>query len=147
MLMNIILIILIIIVLFFTSNEEKVNDLVSKKHIKYLLLLLIIYFVYQNYSILILVIAIMLFIFVNMSKNKYMDYYENFKNLIKEYYQDRKKKFLNETSLNGESTTSTLNESFTNENKSKNKIEPFREEVTKLKELYDNIKSEIKKLG
>jgi archaellum component FlaC len=77
-----------------------------------------------------------------MSNNKYMDYFENFKGLIKEYYQDRKNKFLNETS----SGSAPVNESFSNENKSKNKIEPFKEEVTKLKELYENIKTEIQKL-
>ena len=132
MLQNIILIILIIILLFFISNEKKINDLISKKYIKYLFILLIIYFIYQKYNFTIFVVLLLILIFLNVdvkdkiANNKFIPDYNGFKNLILE-------SFSNETS---EKSNSTNNQ----------QIEPFKEKITKIKDLYENIKLEIKKL-
>jgi hypothetical protein len=121
MIQNIILIILIIILIFFVSNNKKINELISKKYIKYLFILLIIYFIYKNYNLTILCIFLLIILFLNMDfqekiiNNKYL------KNLGVDY----------------------LKESFLNNNE---KIEPFKTEVLKLKDLYENIKLQINKL-
>ena len=133
MFQNIILIILIILVFFFLSNDQKVNELIGKKSIKYLFLLLIIYFIYQNYNLSFLLIFLLIFLFFNTDiKNKLLNnkYFESFKgitDLIKEKFEN----------FNFEDDI---------EEEKKPKIEPFKEEVTKLKDLYENIKMEIKKL-
>jgi hypothetical protein len=135
MFQNIILIILIILLFFFLSNDEKVNDLMSKKYIKYLFILLIIYFIYQNYNLSLLLILLLIFLFFNVDfKNKILNnkYFESFKdlsNIIKEKFEN----FDFEDDIE--------------KDKKKVKIEPFKEEVTKLKDLYENIKMEIKKIA
>jgi len=172
MIQNIILIILIILLLFFMSNEKKINDLISKKYIKYLFILLIIYFIYQNYNFSLLVIFLLIIIFLNINikekfNNKYLKNYENFKNLIIEYFSDEnnkksKEKFSNNIDKSNDKSHDKLNDKsydFTpfvtedknininsSEEKNENKIEPFKTEVLKLKDLYENIKLEITKL-
>jgi hypothetical protein len=154
------------------SNEKKINDLISKKYIKYLFVLLIIYFIYQNYNFVILVIFLLIIIFLNINvqekfvNNKYLNNYENFKNLITEYFDNytnkkTKEKFSNNidnkksydfipfTENENESNNERLIKSTNNdikEEKSEKNIEPFKTEVLKLKELYENIKLEITKL-
>lgn len=137
---NILLIVFIILLFFFMSNEKKVDEIISKKNIKFILLLLIIYFIYQNYNIGFLVILILIFIFFNTDlkekilNNKYIrDTYESFSNEydIKPY-------------ISQEDNVSSEDE---DKEKNINKIEPFKNEVLKLKDLYDNIKLEIEKLG
>lgn len=165
MIQNIILIILIILLLFFMSNEKKINDLISKKYIKYLFILLIIYFIYQNYNFTLLVIFLLIIIFLNINikekfnNNKYLKNYENFKNLILEYFNDEGNKKSKEKFSNNIDKPIDTSYDFTpcvdedknknidsTEEKNENKIEPFKTEVLKLKELYDNIKLEITKL-
>ena len=124
MFFNILLISLLIIIFFFISTDIKINAIVDKKNIKYLIVLLIIYFIYQNYNIIYLIILILIFIFFNTENNKYLD-------LISKY---TKEKFEN------------LNDTFDESNKSKKTIEPFKEEVIKLKDLYENIKMKINEL-
>ena len=149
------------------SNEKKINDLISKKYIKYLFILLIIYFIYQNYNFVILVIFLLIIIFLNINiqekfnNNKYLKNYENFKNLITEYFNDISNKKSKEKSKE-KFSNNTVDKSydfipFVNEDKNininkeekienENKIEPFKTEVLKLKDLYENIKLEITKL-
>ena len=141
MLQNIILIVLIIMLILFISNEKKINDLITKKYTKYLFLLLIIYFIYQGYNFVLLVIALLIVIFFNIDikekfennnllseiANKAMNYYNNY---IK---SDKKEGFLNQESEN-------------NENKKMN-TEPFKNDIKKIKDLYENIKEEIKKIN
>jgi hypothetical protein len=154
MIHNIVLIILIILLFFFISNEKKINDLLSKKYIKYLILLIIVYFIYQKYNFVLLAITILVIIFMNIDikdkilNNKYLNNYESFKNLILDYHKEM---FSNNESFDFEPYTkeksnevSELNE-IQNENEKK-KIEPFKTEITKLKDLYENIKLEIKKI-
>lgn len=133
------------------SNERKINDYISKKYMKYLVLLLIIYFIYQNYNIILLIILILIFIFLNIENNKHLIHYEKFKNIIIEYInnfdkpQTKKEKFLNkETFVNPFPEKEILESNI--EEKEKQNIEPFKEEVTKLKDLYENIKLEINRL-
>ena len=134
MFQNIILIILIILLFFFLSNDQKVNEWMAKKYIKYLFLLLILYFIYQNYNLSFLLIILLIFLFYNVDiKNKLINnkYLENFLNLgkiIKEKFEN----FDFEEKM---------------EEEKKPKIEPFKEEVSKLKDLYENIKMEIKKIA
>ena len=155
------------------SNEKKINELISKKYVKYLFILLIIYFIYQNYNFVILVIFLLIIIFINIDiqekfmNNKYLKNYENFKNLIIEYFNDvndkrSKEKFSNNTDKIDKTDKTYKNDTSydfvpyvkedininidNSEEKYENKIEPFKTEVLKLKDLYENIKLEITKL-
>lgn len=146
MIQNIIFIILIIIIFFFISNERKINDYISKKYIKYLVILLILYFIYQNYNIVLLIILILIFIFLNIDNNKYLtqvkEYIDNFnttKNKLKERFSNVKFDVKPYVPVKEEEKEDI-------ENKKKISIEPFKEEVTKLKDLYENIKLEINRL-
>jgi len=120
MFQNIILIILIIILIFFVSNNKKINELTSKKYIKYLFVLLIIYFIYKNYNLTILCIFLLVIILMNIDIQEKLINNKYLKNLSIDY----------------------IKESFVNNNE---KIEPFKTEVLKLKDLYENIKLQINK--
>lgn len=152
MIQNIILISLIIIIFFFISNGEKINTLISKKYIKYLLVLLIIYFIYQKYNIVLLVILILIFVFLNIENNKYILKFESFKNLMVDYFNNYKETFSNDDKKDDDKKIDfepyKIEETIekTDIKKEKSNIEPFKEEVTKLKDLYENIKLEIKRL-
>jgi hypothetical protein len=143
-----------------TSNEIKINDLISKKYIKYLILLIIVYFIYQKYNFVLLAITILVIICMNIDikdkilNNKYLTNYETFKNLIIDYHKEI---FSNKESFDFEPYTKEQNNSehrqnseineIQNENETNKKnIEPFKTEITKLKDLYENIKLEIKKI-
>lgn len=142
MIYNIISIIFIIILIFFFSNETKINDLISKKYIKYLFLLLIIFFIYQNYNLSIFLIFILIIILLNVNiqekimnnsyfkNNEYFKNFEYFKNIIKDYLNNN-----------------DLNESFSSINKKKENIEPFNADIIKIKDLYENIKLQFSKLS
>jgi len=67
MIHNILLISLIIILIFFMSNETKIDDIIMRNYIKYLLPLFIIYFVYQNYNLSIIVVILLAIVFFNMN--------------------------------------------------------------------------------
>jgi Ca2+/Na+ antiporter len=159
MIQNIILIILIIILFFFISNEDKINDIFTRKYVKFLFMLIIIYFVYQNYNFTVLAIALLILVFLNVDikdkiiNNKYLVNYESFKDIIIDYYNN----FKRETFSNNKEETAQLNNydfipqsisdnSDDNENEKKIEVEPFKDEVVKLKDLYENIKMEITKL-
>jgi K+ transporter len=178
MIQNILLIILTIFLLFFLSNDEKLNHFYSKTYIKYIFIFLIIYFIYQNYNVTILIVAIIIILFFNidfnqlLKNNKYLHYYEEFKNTIIEYFHSKKELFNNQNDINlnkifdftpytkekqlSENNKNKLNKlddtNETNETNETDEIlnkalkEPFKEEVIKLKDLYENIKLEIKKL-
>jgi hypothetical protein len=171
MIHNIILIVLIILILFFISDEKKINDLISKKYIKHLFILLIIYFIYQNYNFSILVIFLLIIIFLNINIQekfifkKYLKNYENFKKIIIEYFNDMETKESKESFLNNVDKINNINKLNDNsydftpfvkedininidlkKENNENKIEPFKTEVLKLKDLYENIKLEITKL-
>lgn len=105
------------------SHEKKLNEVTSNNSIKYLFLLVIIYFIYQNYNLVILIIAILIFMFFNIDfkerflNNKYISFIkENFSNYIVENLDN------------------------------KEKIEPFKDNVMDIKNLFENIKMEIKKM-
>lgn len=159
MIQNIIFITFIIIIFFFVSNEQKLNDIISKKNIQFLLILLIIYFVWQKYNIILLIILILIFIFLNIENNKYLSKIDNVKELFFEYYKEfnkSKKSKIKEKFSNNENKEYYDVKPIVDDNIDKHKtidqdnkkktIEPFKEEVIKLKELYENIKTEIKKL-
>lgn len=162
MIQNIILISLIIIIFFFISNGEKINTLISKKYIKYLVVLLIIYFIYQKYNIVLLVILILIFVFLNIENNKYILKFESFKNLMIDYFNNYKETFSNDDTKDSSNLADIADIADTsidikpykidevieetNIKEKKPSIEPFKEEVTKLKDLYENIKLEIKRL-
>ena len=122
-------------------------------------MLIIIYFVYQNYNFTVLAIALLILVFLNVdikdkiSNNKYLGNYESFKNLVMDYYNN----FKREAFSNNKEETAQLNNydfipqvvnynSDESENEKKIEVEPFKDEVVKLKDLYENIKMEIKKL-
>jgi len=157
------------------SNEKKLNDFISKKYIKYLFLLVIIYFIYQKYNLLFFVSILFLIVLFNIDfKNKLKDTDMLDKYLIyKKYIIDFIKEF-KETLIGDEKNIRKNKESFSNmdnesynvkpweekktENESNEKIEPvidkkeseispFNKEVNEIKELYENIKMEINRLG
>jgi uncharacterized membrane protein (DUF106 family) len=101
----------------------------SKKYIKYLLILVIVYFIYQNYNLVLLIIAILITIYFNI------DFKEKFN--TNKYISMVKEKFSNfkfEDEIDDESKIE------------KEKIEPFKENVSKIKDLFENIKMEIKRI-
>jgi len=175
MIQNIILIILIIFLIFFVSNDENLNKIISKKYIKYLFLLLIIYFIYQNYNFYLLIATIFIFIMINTNlKENFelmngMDLYQkynDFKKIIFSKFETINEQFKNPGSLNHNHKEYTLNDEYdvkpylseisnenivketknVKENNLQNISEPFKNEVVNLKDLFENIKNEIKKL-
>jgi len=159
MIQNIFLIVLVIILFFLISNDKKMDQIINKKYMKYLLLLLIIYFIYQNYNFGIFIAILVIFIFLNtdlqkdfkkrFANNKYL-YLDEYSELAKEYFSNMdSSKEIPKSSYEVkpyipaaiETTSEVYNEDNTKD------IEPFRNEVAKLKEMYENIKMEIKNIG
>jgi len=131
MIHNVILISLIIILIFFMSNETKINDVIMRNYIKYLLPLFIIYFVYQNYNLSILVVVLLIIVFLNMNigdKLNNNSYFTKIKENFSNVYNTNKLSF----DLSG--------------NDEDKKTEPFKNEVLNIKELYENIRNEMNQL-
>lgn len=173
MMQNIILISLLIFLIFFMSNEEKINELISKKYVKYLFILLIVYFIYQNYNFTLLALALLILIFLNINieekfkNNIYLFNYDKIKKLVIDFYNDlnsktKKELFSNEEVKNTEkydfepfnynNSSNELNESNglnnNDENNKKNiETEPFKNAISEIKDLYENIKLQINKLN
>lgn len=162
MIQNIFLIVLVIILFFLISNEKKIDEFINKKYMKYLLLLLIIYFIYQNYNFGIFIGILVIFIFLNTDlKDNLKKKFENNKylNLNLDIYSDIAKEYFSNFDSNNINIPKSSYEvkpfkQYENENpenisysSSKKDIEPFKNEVLKLKEMYDMIKMEIKKIG
>ena len=150
MMQNIILITLMILLIFFLSNETKINDIINKKYIKYLFILVIIYFVKQNYNFTLLIVALLVIIFLNVDikgKIENNQYFESFSNNIKETFDFIPYKIVSDLIPDSvpDSVSDSVSDSDTDTKKSF-VIEPFKKEVSNLKELYENIKIEIKKL-
>ena len=136
MLQNIILIIIIIILIFFISNEEKMNNLLSKKnYIKYLFLLLICYFIYQKYNFLLLTLIFIFFIIYLGNFQDKIDFDELKKNVIEKM----------EHFTNTEENKRLQIQQQQQQQQQKPVIEPFKDEIKKIKEMYDSIKNELKK--
>jgi len=160
MIQNIFLIVLVIILFFLISNEKKIDQIINKKYIKYLLLLLIIYFIYQNYNFGIFIAILIIFIFFNtdikkkFENNKYLDL-EQYSDIAKEYFSNfendnsNSSKDIPKSSYEVKPYKEYENKKSDNiiDSSSKKEIEPFKNEVLKLKEMYDMIKMEIKKIG
>lgn len=169
---NIIYIIFIIILLFFISNEEKINSFFSKKYFKILFILLIIYFVYEKYNLLYLMILLLIIMILNIDWNRFKNnkYLKN-SFVTPEYCKYAYKQFINgftENFISDSNNSPRTDQSpilsqfnvvdFANEIKTlkkkselldentPQKIEPFKENVENIKELYDNIQNEINKL-
>ena len=154
MYINILFIVFIILLFFFISNEKKIDEVISKKYVKYVLLLCIIYFIYQNYNFGILVLAILIFVLLNTNlknkviNNKYLETFGQYKNFIYETFSSDIldtydiKPYKAVVIKDNEEETVKIND-----NTNINQTEPFKNEVLKLKDLYDNVKMEIEKLG
>jgi hypothetical protein len=170
MMKNIILITLIIMLIFFLSNEEKINDLISKKYIKYLFILLIVYFIYQNYNFTIIALVIIILIFLNVNikekfeNNSYLTNFniDNFKKIALDYYKlfnsevKKNKKISKELFQNNNDSFDfnpfveekiNINVGDKDSEESKPNLEPFKDSISEIKELYNNIKDEINKLN
>jgi hypothetical protein len=197
MIQNIFYISIIILLFFFISSEEKINDITTKKNMKFLFLLVIIYFVYQNYNFAILFILLGIFISFNIDFKKVQNIlnstdnsdsslevntqpfyskffnselfknYQTFKNTIYDYFKnkehftfepyeknnDKNKKENNSSSepvgkleslISSPSLSPIL--SLGNLENSENKG-PFKEDIKKIREMYENVKMEINKIG
>lgn len=171
MMKNIILITLIIMLIFFLSNEEKINDLISKKYIKYLFILLIVYFIYQNYNFTIIALVIIILIFLNVDikekfeNNSYLANFniDNFKKIALDYYKlfnsevKKNKKVSKELFQNNndsydfkpfiEEKKIDINVGDKDREEAKPNLEPFKNSISEIKELYNNIKEQINKLN
>ena len=172
MLRNIILIIAIILLIFFMSNDVKLNNLFEKKNIKYLFLLIIIYFIYQGYNLLILLIIIFFIVFLytdlkdRIFKSSYLNKYEFFKDvkiIINDYVKSKNinyeffnnnddydvKPFINKNNKVDEENiiNNNINDNINDNDENKIVNEPFKSEVIKIKDLYENIKLNIKKIA
>jgi len=159
MIQNIFLIVLVIILFFLISNDKKMDQFINKKYMKYLLLLLIIYFIYQNYNFGIFIAILVIFIFINtdlqkdlkkrFANNKYLNL-EEYSELAKEYFSNMdSSKEISKSSYEVKPYIPELidtSSQISSEDKKKD-IEPFRNEVARLKEMYENIKMEIKNIG
>jgi hypothetical protein len=113
------------------SNETKINDVIMRNYIKYLLPLFIIYFVYQNYNLSILVVVLLIIVFLNMNigdKLNNNSYFTKIKENFSNVYNTNKLSF----DLSG--------------NDEDKKTEPFKNEVLNIKELYENIRNEMNQL-
>jgi hypothetical protein len=129
------------------SNEKSINQLISKKYVKYLFILLIVYFVYQNYNLVILSVIFLLFFLVNTNyktniKGKIVDYFNTLKEKVSEKFSNMDM----DMDMNYDFKPFIEEEKSTNNSNSEKKIQPFKEEVLKIKEMYENIKLEINKL-
>ena len=171
MMKNIILITLIIMLIFFLSNEEKINDLISKKYTKYLFILLIVYFIYQNYNFTIIALVIIILIFLNVDikekfeNNSYLANFniDNFKKIALDYYKlfnsevKKNKKVSKELFQNNndsydfkpfiEEKKIDINVGDKDREEAKPNLEPFKNSISEIKELYNNIKEQINKLN
>ena len=156
--------------IFFLSNEEKINNLISKKYIKYLFILLIVYFIYQNYNFTIIALVIIILIFLNVDikekfeNNSYLTNFniDNFKKIVLDYYklfnsEVKKNKKISKELFQNNNDSYDFNQ-FIGENKNihlvdkdreeaKPNLEPFKNTISEIKELYNNIKDEINKLN
>jgi predicted membrane protein len=198
MMQNIFFISIIILLFFFISSEEKINDITTKKYMKFLFLLIIIYFVYQNYNFAILLILFGIFIFFNLDLNKIktkfsknqeenidenlennkpfftkffnselFKNYQSFKSTIYDYFKNREhfnfepyqeKKDVKEQKNNSSNEPSGKLESLISSPslspilslgtpaKTENTA-PFKEDIKKIRDMYENIKMEINKIG
>lgn len=117
---NIFLIILLIIIIFLISDQYDLE----KGYMKYLFILSIIYFIFIKNDIFLLLMSLgLLYLLINSNNikqmivnNKYIkNLSENFSNIGKELESNKEYQ------------------------------EPFKNEVMKIKDLYENIKLEIKK--
>ena len=156
--------------IFFLSNEEKINDLISKKYIKYLFILLIVYFIYQNYNFTIIALVIIILIFLNVNikekfqNNSYLTNFniDNFKKIALDYYKlfnsefKKNKKVSKELFQNNNDSFDfnpfieekiNINQGDKDSEEGKANLEPFRNTISEIKELYNNIKDEINKLN
>ena len=156
--------------IFFLSNEEKINDLISKKYTKYLFILLIVYFIYQNYNFTIIALVIMILIFLNVDikekfeNNSYLANFniDNFKKIVLDYYKlfnsevKKNKKVSKELFQNNNDSYDfkpfieekiDINVGDKDREEAKPNLEPFKNSISEIKELYDNIKEQINKLN
>jgi hypothetical protein len=144
MFQNIILLVLVILLLFFISNERKFNDLISKNNVKYLFLLVVVYFIYQNYNLILLIVALLIVIYFNVdfsekfNNNKYLGFLTN----LKETFSN----FQFEDEINNDFEIQNNSVDNDNTNHKKQNIEPFKEKVTEIKSLFENIKMEMQKI-
>jgi len=173
MIQNIFLILITLLLIFFVSNDENINKIISKKYMKYLFLFLIIYFIYQKYNFYLLFITIAIFIFINSTIKDKMDninLYESYYDFKKTIYEFIESKTLKETFKNNKNSNKIYRENnfndfdikpYSDEKKNeenniqlkhdkqesqKTYSEPFKNNVLAIKDLYENIKNEIKKL-
>ena len=159
------------------SNEKKLNDFISKKYIKYLFLLIIIFFIYQKYNLLILVTILFFFVLFNIDFKKklknteLLDKYNECKKKFINFLKDFKETLIGEENMKEKFSNNSYDvipyekdileiekELIKDEKKDIEKIEeleelekkenePFKKEVNEIKELYENIKMEINRLG
>jgi hypothetical protein len=122
------------------SNEKSINRYFTKQYVKYLFILLIVYFVYQNYNLVILSVILLLIFLMNTNSKT------NIREKIVDYFHIFKEKFSNMQDMDYDFKPFTEVEKSTNHSNSEKKIQPFKEEVLKIKEMYENIKLEINKL-
>lgn len=137
--------------IFFLSNEEKINDLISKKYTKFLFILLIVYFIYQNYNFTILALVLVILIFLNVNIKEKFENNNYLKNIIN-YSKIFTSKELFKNNNDEDYDVKPYFEEKNNDEKEnkenvKPNLEPFKNTISEIRELYNNIKEQINKLN
>ena len=164
---NIIALLILLFLFFITSNIESLNNFVLKKNIRLLILCLLIYFIYSKIDLTFLILIIIIFIVFNtniynilLNKNTYIQYFNdkfdisnifNNNNKEKENFSNKKKDdvFSKEIDDNNINIDNNINENYKNnknneEDKDKNIIIPFKENIDILKNKFKEIESNFK---
>ena len=129
MIQNILLILVLLLFVFLLSHEEKMNEfLYEKKNVKYFFLLFICYCIYQKYTILLFAtVTVAGFYFIRHKGELFESIQEKVRTTMEHFDSSRKR------IISPPQNKETV-------------IEPFKEEIQKIKEMYDSIQDELKKL-
>jgi predicted membrane protein len=157
------MILLCLALFFFISYDNETNHLNSKKYMPLLWILLLLYFVYQNFNLAIFVVLILILFFSSKKKEEWSQLYHQWKQKIikstKEKFENYEiKPFVRESKEEEEMAQSSIHTEEKVEEKpaelsglsvppeKENKTAPFQLDIHEIKELYENIKSQIQQL-
>ena len=133
---NIISVLIILFLLFIISFQEKFNQFIGKKNMKFLLLLIFIYFIYMKFDLIYLIILLCIYIIstTDFSKIKKNTYIQPIQEKIEELFSDtgkikKKETFENKEKISNDSPEKTKEDL----NQLKQKID----ELKKMNEYFD----------
>jgi hypothetical protein len=133
---NIISILIILFLLFIISFQEKFNQFIGKKNMKFLLLLIFIYFIYMKFDLIYLIILLCIYIVstTDFSKIKKNTYIRPIQEKIEELFSDNGKIKKKETFENKEKIS---NDSPEKTKEDLNQLKQKIDELKKMNEYFD----------